>query len=115
MKDMQTPSGSSRGAGTEPGVNPFGPHGRNDREDAFVFLLAVLNLANPFFFGRHYDAGGYEDDENEEDMENDDEFGSDAERGKLCRALSWTQVLIMSSLLDNSRGPWAKARTTCDR
>jgi hypothetical protein len=37
MKDMQTPSGSSRGAGTEPGVNPFGPHGRNDREDAFVF------------------------------------------------------------------------------
>ncbi|KAJ9108522.1 hypothetical protein QFC20_003428 [Naganishia adeliensis] len=62
MKDMQTPSGSSRGAGTEPGANPFGPHGRNDREDA------------------HYDAGGYEDDENEEDMENDDEFGSDAER-----------------------------------
>ncbi|KAI5451634.1 hypothetical protein NCC49_001615 [Naganishia albida] len=65
MKDMQTPSGSSRGAGTEPGANPFGPHGRNDREDA------------------HYDAGGYEDDENEEDMENDDEFGSDAERGML--------------------------------
>lgn len=71
------------------------------------FLLAVLNLAHPFFFDRHYDAGGYEDDENEEDMENDDEFGSDAERGKLCRALSWTQVLIVSSLLDNSRGPWA--------
>ncbi|GHJ88833.1 hypothetical protein NliqN6_5235 [Naganishia liquefaciens] len=57
MKDMQGPSGSSRGVGTEPGANPFGPHGRNDREDA------------------HYDAGGYE-----EDMENDDEFGSDAER-----------------------------------
>lgn len=46
------------------------------------FLLAVLYLAHPFFFDRHYDAGGYEDDENEEDMENDDEFGSDAERGK---------------------------------
>ncbi|KAJ9103217.1 hypothetical protein QFC21_002640 [Naganishia friedmannii] len=63
MKDMQVPSGgSSRGAGTEPGANPFGPHGRNDRDDA------------------HYDAGGYEDEE--EDMENDDEFGSDAERGR---------------------------------
>jgi hypothetical protein len=34
MKDMQGPSGSSRGVGTEPGANPFGPHGRNDREDA---------------------------------------------------------------------------------
>ncbi|KAJ9097430.1 hypothetical protein QFC19_006800 [Naganishia cerealis] len=66
MKDMQGPSGgSSRGAGTEPGANPFGPHGRTDRDDA------------------HYDAGGYEDEE--EDMENDDEFGSDAERGKLSK------------------------------
>lgn len=43
-------------------------------------MLRFLRGALYGHVDRHYDAGGYEDEE--EDMENDDEFGSDAERGR---------------------------------
>jgi len=44
-------------------------------------MTCFLNADFHRRINRHYDAGGYEDAE--EDMENDDEFGSDAERGTL--------------------------------
>lgn len=60
---------------------------------------------------RHYDAGGYEDDENEEDMENDDEFGSDAERGKQYASLSQPILKLMEIRFVDDRGPRAHANT----
>jgi hypothetical protein len=64
---------------------------------------------------RHYDAGGYQDDENEEDMENDDEFGSDAERGKQNPSLQLVNRRLMKTCLSVDRGPWAYANTAGPR
>jgi hypothetical protein len=74
------------------------------------FDFTVLHLADKIGYTRHYDAGGYEDDENEEDMENDDEFGSDAERGKSQALCLGIHVADYDICLFSNRGSRAKAR-----